>query len=211
MKYTFSKLAITLAIVTSASAHAGVITAYNDLTSFNNAVGALAVTVEDFTNTNHFPINSGILNSATNEAGITPGTIKPGVTYSTPLPGSGNFFNIDSGGGFTGGFLDTVTGNNRVLTIAFDNDVQFFAFDSNALVGSGMLMTINFASGSPFQQQIVPANGFTMDFFGFGSDAADISSLTLSGSDSGFSFAIDNFRFTAGSNDQNILWKNLGG
>lgn len=204
MKYTFSKLALTFAIVTSTSAHAGVITAYNDLTPFNNAVGALAVTVEDFTNTNHFPINSGILNSATNEAGITPGTIKPGVTYSTPLPGSSNFFNIDSGGNFTGGFLDTVTGNNRVLTIAFDNVVQFFAFDSNSLVGgNGMLMTINFASGSPFQQQIVPANGSAMDFFGFGSDAADISSLTLSGSDSVFSFAIDNFRFTAGSNNQN--------
>lgn len=204
MKNTLSKLAVALACATSASAHAGAITAYSDLSAFNTAVGALAVTVEDFTDTSHFPISSGILNSATNEAGITPGTIQPGVTYSTPLPGSGYFFNIDAGGGFTGGFLDTATGNNRVLTIAFDNDVQFFAFDSNYLVGAnGMLMTINFASGSPFQQQIVPANGGAMDFFGFGSDAADIASITLNGSHPTFSFAIDNFRFTAGSNNQN--------
>jgi len=204
MKHTLSNLAIALAITTSASAHAGAITAYGDLTSFNNAVGALAVTVEDFTSGAHFPISSGILNSSTNEAGITPGMIQPGVTYSTTLPGSGNFFNIDAGGGFTGGFLDTISGNNRVLTIAFNNAVQYFGFDSNSLVGAnGMLMTINFAAGSPFQQQVIPANGGNMDFFGFGSDAADITSLTLSGSDPTFSFAIDNFRFTAGSNSQN--------
>lgn len=203
MKTKLKALALALAMASSVSAHAGVITAYSDLASFNAAVGALAVIVEDFTGSSHFPISSGILNAATNEAGITPGTIQPGVTYSTPLPGNGNFFNIDAGGGFSGGFLDTVTGNGRVLTIAFDNDVQFFAFDTNALVGaSGMQMTVNFISGSPFQQQIIPANGSALDFFGFGSDAADIGSITLSGPGT-FSFAIDNFRFTAGSNNQN--------
>lgn len=182
-----------------ATAYAGPITTYNNLTSFNTAVGALSITVEDFTSTAHFPINSGILNSATNEAGITPGTIKPGVTYSTPLPGSGNFFNIDAGGGFSGGFLDTVTGNNRVLTITFDNDIQYFGFDTNYLVGDGMTMNVNFASESPHQTMII-TNSSIPEFFGFGSDAADISSITLNGGGA-FSFAIDNFRFTAGSNN----------
>lgn len=180
------------------TAYAGPITTYNNLTSFNTAVGALSITVEDFTSTAHFPINSGVLNSATNEAGITPGTIKSGVTYSTPLPGSGNFFNIDAGGGFDGGFLDTLD-RNRVLTITFDNDIQYFGFDTNFLIGDGMTMEVNFASGSPYQTLILTGSSSPV-FFGFGSDAADISSITLNGSNT-FSFAIDNFRFTAGSSN----------
>lgn len=123
------------------TAYAGPITTYNNLTSFNTAVGALSITVEDFTSTAHFPINSGVLNSATNEAGITPGTIKSGVTYLTPLPGSGIFFNIDAGGGFDGGFLDTLD-RNRVLTITFDNDIQYFGFDTNKVIGVGMTMEV---------------------------------------------------------------------
>ncbi|MEK6664239.1 MAG: PEP-CTERM sorting domain-containing protein [Pseudomonadota bacterium] len=179
-------------------AYAGPITTYNNLTSFNTAVGALSITVEDFTPNSHFPINSGILNSATNEAGIAPGTIKPGVTYSTPLPGSGFFFNIDAGGGFVGGFLDTLD-PNRVLTITFDSNTQYFGFDTNSLIGDGMNMRVNFASGSPYQTLIFSSSSIP-EFFGFGSDAADIISITLNGRNT-FSFAIDNFRFSTGSNN----------
>lgn len=209
MKISHLMLAATLAGVCASASQAGVVTSYATLGAFNSAVGAANVTVEDFTSTSHFPITTGILNSSTNLTvgtgpAITPGMIKPGVTYSTPV-GSGNFFNIDFGGGFTGGLLDTVTGGNRVLTITFDGPVQFFGFDTNSLVSS-MNLTVNFGGGGTFTDTVVPANGLLMDFFGYGSDVADITSLTLSGAGS-ISFAIDNFRFTdpqQGGNGNNV-------
>lgn len=189
--FTLAAVACAAAIVGTA-AHAGAITTYSSVSAFNAAVGAGTVTVEDFTSTYHFPISGGVLNSATNVAGITPGTIKPGVTYSTPV-GSGNFFNIDAGGGFAGGFLDTVTGGSRVLTITFDGPVQMFGFDTNELVAPGMSMIVDFEDGSHFSTTVAPTS---MEFFGFGSSAQDITSIHLSGRNSAFSFALDNFRFS---------------
>jgi hypothetical protein len=184
-----------LCLLVAPLAHAQ-ITTFSDRPTFDAAVGP--TTLETFTNTFHFPISSGVLNSLTNDATasgppILPGDIQPGVTYSTPV-GSGNFFNIDAGANFTGGFLDTVTGNGP-LTITFDSPVRAFGFDTNALVGSSMTVTIN--GGTPFANTLPVAPTFNMQFFGFESGAQDITSVTLF-SPGSVSFAIDNFVFPAG-------------
>ena len=115
-------------------AYGATITSYSSRASFDAAVGP--TTLENFTDQAHFPILSGVLNQFTREAGLSPGDIEAGVTYSTPI-GTGNFFNIDLGGGFTGGFLDSVTseGGDRPLNIAFDSPVAAFGFDTNQSMG----------------------------------------------------------------------------
>jgi hypothetical protein len=163
----------------------------NSRSDFENALGSNIV-VEDFTNTHHFPITTGVLNSSTNlpSIGITPGTIKAGVTYSTPI-GAGNFFNIDAGGGFTGGFLDTVTGN-QFLTVNFDNAVQGFGFDTNQL-SPNLQVVINYTDHT---SQTFTNTVNSMQFFGFLSNARNISSAVIGSSlNSTFTFAIDNFTF----------------
>lgn len=200
MKKLMTALVLTAA---SAGVSAGAITTFGNLGAYQTAIGAATETVEDFTNTSHFPISTGILNSATNlpGIGIAPGDIKAGVTYSTPI-GSSFFFNIDAGGGFTGGFLDGFYGGNpnRTLNIAFDSAAGAFGFDTNTLMGTNFDITINFASGPAYAGNF----GVTGDgFFGFQSDATDITSVIIDGNgDSTFAFALDNFRFTdaAGSN-----------
>ena len=84
-----SVLAVTLVVLGACrGAGAGIITVYTDQPSFDAATG-VPMTVEDFTNTVHFPITTGTLNSETNLVvvvgpPITPGLIQPGVTYSNP-------------------------------------------------------------------------------------------------------------------------------
>jgi len=172
---------------------------FSSLSGFNTAIGAGPVTVEDFTSSNHFPIITGILNSLTNLVvtsgpAITPGLIQPGVTYSTPV-GSGNFFNIDSGGGFTGGFLDTVTSNGP-LTITFAGPVSAFGFDTSTIVGPSFAITINFTSGSPYTNTFSTVSTVP-SFYGFQSTSTNISSVIVGGGTTQFTFAIDNFRFTS--------------
>ncbi len=175
-------------LMSASVAHASV-TVYSDRVAFTAATGANSV--ETFTNTAHFPLSSGVLNSSSSEAGLLPGQILPGVTYSTPV-GSDNFFNIDSGGGYEGGFLDTVNGP-RVLTVTFDSLQSGFGFDANRLMGD---FTVNIfgEGGSALGNFSYPsANGLT--FFGFGSSAVDIRSATIAGTDGTFGFALDNFTF----------------
>ena len=185
---------VILALGPVVSAYGGVITFHADLATFNAAIGATPAIIEDFTPDSHFPISTGILNSSTNlpGIGIVPGTIKPGVTYSTPV-GPGFFFNIDRGGGFPGGFLDTIAGGNQVLTVTFDTPQQFFGFDASSTLTPLMNLTINFPADPSLLFPVVPTS--TNDFFGFVSSASDITSLTLSGPHPNFSFALDNFRF----------------
>lgn len=192
-KQLISALVLTAA---SACASAGAITTFGNLGAYQTAIGAATETVEDFTNTSHFPISTGILNSATNlpGIGIAPGDIKAGVTYSTPI-GSSFFFNIDAGGGFIGGFLDGFYGGdpNRTLNVAFNSAAGAFGFDTNSLMGPNFGITINFATGPAFSGNFsVNGDGF----FGFQSDATDITSVIIDGSDGGFAFALDNFRFS---------------
>lgn len=171
-------------------AQAGSITTYSDLASFSSVLGATPTTVETFTDDIHFPITSGVLNSMTNEAGITPGMIQPGVTYSTPIS-SGNFFNIDCCSA-TGPFLDSVSGGNP-LTVTFDHNTQAFGFDSG-LYNYGMDVTINFASGPAYHVSYSTIAAF--EFFGFISTSNDIQSVTIGGGTGIFTYAVDNFRFT---------------
>jgi len=191
-----SRCLVVLTLATSA--FAGTITQYADRATFNTAVGP--ATVEDFTNTNHFPISTGALNSATNlpGIGITPGLIQPGVTYSAPINDTSCLcFNIDSGAGYTGGFLDTLRlgAGIRPITITFDGPVRAFGFDTSTLGGSSKNIVINFASGSPFVADLAIGSGFP--FFGFESDSQDILSVVLQYNSPGnFGAAFDNFTFT---------------
>ncbi len=143
-----------------ASANAQIIT-YSNRATFNTAFGS--TTVEDFTSNFHFPITTGVLNSATNlvvSSGtpIVPGDIKAGVTYSTPVQ-AGNFFNIDAGGGYVGGFLDSAVGGTPVLTATFNGPVKAFGFDTNDLMGA-FKVTINYG-GTPYVAQPFNGAGFT--------------------------------------------------
>lgn len=193
MNYRIAPVLLTLGLVPLAQA--GTITTFSDLGAFEAAVGATPMTLETFTDSARFPITTGVLNSSTslwvsNGPAITPGTIQPGVTYSTPV-GSDNFFNIDCCNGLRGPFLDTVTGNGP-LTVAFDHNTWAFGFNSGYF-NNGLGVTINFASGPAY------SNTFSVGgdaFYGFMSDAADIQSVVIGGSTNGFTFAIDDFRFT---------------
>ncbi len=180
------------------------ITTYSDSSSFTTAMG-VPLYVEDFGNSTAYPITTGILNSQTNFTPkngihITPGTILPGVTYSTPI-GTGNFFNIDEGLYFTGAFLDnsspSTSGNSHsALTVTFDNAVKGFGFDtSEFFMGSSFQITFQFASGSSSTQTVAVMSN-TPQFVGFISSATDIVSASLYGNNDFHSFGIDNFTYS---------------
>ncbi len=181
-------------------ATADVITTYTDRTTFNNSVG-VPLTVEDFTDTFHFPISTGVLNAETNlpDIGILPGDIQAGVTYSTPI-GTGNFFNIDAGGGYTGGFLDGFNPSDREVTIDFWNSsssdarpISAFGFDLGSLGSSDFDVLISFSSGPDQLFNNVYPN--SLSFFGFQSDATDITQVVIGNNGGFFGFDFDNFTF----------------
>jgi len=194
MSKKIATLLLILATVWTLSVEAGTITQYTDRAIFDEAVGS--TTLEDFLPDAHFPITSGILNDQTNEAGIVPGDIQSGVTYSTPI-GTGNFFNIDAGGGYAGGMLDRVSGFED-LTIDFVDDVAAFGFDTNSLMGSQFTYVINFADGSSDTGTLPVVGTTAMQFFGFQSSATDIEWLTIRGNSNSFAFILDNFAFGGG-------------
>lgn len=183
--------AIAIALAGLSAPAAAQVSVFSDSTAFVSATGTN--TVVDFTNTPHFPISSGVLSSATREAGLAAGDIPAGVTFSTPV-GAGNFFNIDVGGGFTGGFLDSF-GADRVLTISFDSPQQAFGFDTNFLMEQ-FIVTI-FSGADPLFSQTFTAPGSNMTFFGFASLGSGITSATINGTAGSANFALDNFRFGA--------------
>ena len=192
------------------------ITSFSERNNFNTAVGATPLIVEDFTESSHYPISTGILNSQTNldtlEEPIRPGDIEPGATYSTPV-GTGSFFNIIASpeipgiGGFTGGFLNSFSSStdpDRTLTVDFDNNVSAFGFDTNSFMGDSFNLTINFASRGSFVGNFLVNNSARdLQFFGFQSDATDIQSINIDGiiandiGNSSYAFAVDNFTYTA--------------
>lgn len=191
-------LALCLLGASAAAAQAGTITATTDRAAFEAQFAG--VTVEDFGPQAAFPIASGILNSATDETtangvAIRPGDIVDGVTFSTPV-GTGLFFNIDAGGGFTGGFLDGLGSANENLTIAFDVPQSAFGFSTNSGLMRTFDLAIGFAGGGTFTGSYRTPGAGALVFFGFTSDAKDISSVVIDGT-SGFNFAIDDFTFPA--------------
>lgn len=184
---------LVLGVVLAPIANAGTITTYaNDLAGFNAAIGSASVTLETFGSTAHFPITTGVLNSATSGvAGITAGLIQPGVTYSTTI-GSGNFFNIDCCSNNSTPFLDTVTGAGP-LTVTFDHATNAFGFVQQSFMGNLLHIAIDFTSGAQYVNDIALPGA--NEFIGFISNAGDIVSAKISGSNIVFSFAIDDFRF----------------
>jgi hypothetical protein len=106
--------------------------------------------------------------------------------------GQGNYFNIDAGGGFVGGFLDGFSPSDRDLTITYSPLISAFGFDTNSLMPD-FDITINFLSGPSYTGNFTGITG--SQFFGFQSNAADIQSVLISGNNSFFGFAIDNHSF----------------
>jgi hypothetical protein len=192
-------LGLLLATSMGSHAYAGTITVFTDRPSFVSAVGG-PLTVEDFTDTVHLAISTGVLNSSTDlvvEEGppIRPGDIEPGVTYSTTVL-TGRFFNIDFGGGFEGGFLDGQIPGDP-LTITFDGPVSAFGFDTNFFMGDNYDLTIGFISDPNFVQNFAVSPTIDLQFFGFQSDRTDILSSIIEGNRVGaLTFALDNFSFT---------------
>lgn len=190
---TLKFYALTAALIAASSASA--ISSYTDRAVFTAAVGGSgALTIEDFTHTYHFPITSGVLNSSTTEAGLAAGDIEAGATYSVPTPGVGNFFNIDGGGGFTGGFLDSIR-HFHPLTVVFDTAISAFGFDTNALMGSSFDLQINYSNQPSFSDTYGVSGSSSMQFFGFQSSTSNIESVLIRGNSQTFDFALDNFTF----------------
>jgi hypothetical protein len=222
MKTAILPAAILLAAIVPAVSHADVITSYTDRTAFDAAASG-PLTVEDFTSSFHFPISTGILNSETNlydfEFGASPivfGTIEPGATYSTPI-GVGNFFNIDIGGGHVGGFLDSL-GGGHPLTIDFTEvdpavarPVSAFGFDLGSIGGGTLFttVTISFVSG-PDQAFAVPYDFASVAFFGFMSDASDITSVSVFNDATFLPFDLDNFTYSSPSPSLLATWSTYG-
>jgi len=194
MRFLFLSALLGLATV----APAGVITSFTDRATFDAAVGA--TTVETFADDARFPITTGVLNSATNLVvssgpAIVPGLIQPGATYSSTYIANTDF-NIDSGGGFTGGFLDSL--NNRPpLVITFTGPVTAIAFDTNELMGTAFEIRIAFAAGPDFVANPAVAASLGMQFFGYQSSLQDITSVRIQGNSGTFGYAVDNVTFTA--------------
>lgn len=189
------KIAASLLLILSTSVHAGVITTFSDRTAFDAAVGS--TTLEDFTDSPHFPIPNGTLSSNSSFGGLQVGDIQAGATYTSPL-GSGNYFNIDAGGGFTGGFLDGFSPSTRDLTITYDPLISAFGFETNSLMGN-FDITIHFSAGQSYTNNFSVVS--EMDFFGFQSNLADITSVLISGNNNFFGFAIDNHVFGGTTSD----------
>ena len=200
--FTASLLAAaTASLLIAGTASAGTIT-LSDRATIAAALGVAAV-VEDFTADAHFPISTGELSSSTSivvasGTPITPGMIKPGVTYSTPI-GSDNFFNIDTSGVFDGGFLDNANGAPTPLTVTFDAPRASFGFDTNKLGGTAFSITIFHLDSGPYSSVVNIPYTFSLTGFGFTSDATDILSVMIQMNSAAFGFAIDNFTFAASS------------
>jgi hypothetical protein len=162
------------------------------------------LTVEDFTNSFHYPIgytlNTNTSYSSWDMSGnpIHPGDIQPGVTYTAVKPDHINSaydrMGIRTGGGYSGGYLQGV--RSTPLTITFDHATSAFGFFSNTDYGS-LDVRINFTSGQSYDASL---DQFVMyqGFFGFVSDSADIASVVLSPPNQRgeiYHVSLDNFTF----------------
>jgi len=195
LKHSYASICLAVAI--SAVANAGTLTTFGSRSAFDTAVGSNSV--ETFGPTACFPL-SGPLSSAST-GGCLP-AILPGVTYSSPVV-PGNAFNIDAGGGFTGGFLDSLLLGrpSAPLSVTFTGPVGAVGFDTNTLMGSAFSIQFNFTSGSTTLNPSVTGAAF----FGFQSSATDIQSLVITGTSSTFGFGLDNFTFTPASGGPGVV------
>jgi hypothetical protein len=180
-------------VVLAGRSQAGTITSFTDRGTFDTSVGVTAT--ETFGPVQCFPLTAP-LNSASSYACLSAGTIQPGATYSAPVV-AGNSFNIDAGGGFPTPFLDSLLlgRGSAPLTVTFDSPVSAVGFDTDEVVmGDSFSILFNFISGSSSLTPSLASNS-NLQFFGFESSAADIQSVTITGTDTLFGFGLDNFSF----------------
>jgi hypothetical protein len=192
----FRFLTVTAVAATLVSgARAGTITE-TDLATLTTALGS-AASVDTFGPDFAFPIATGVLDSTTNmvtsQGGpILPGLIAAGVTYSTPIA-SGNFFNIDFGGQYSGGFLDGLAPGGR-LTISFATAQSAFGFLADpSTTGSSVNVKLTFTDTTSYS---VTESIGALQGFGFMSSAADIASVEIYGNNTTpYAFAVDDVTF----------------
>lgn len=195
MKISNAVLAL-VALFSVSGVNAATITTFTDRSAFNSAVGT--TTLENFTNAAHYPIPNGALSSTTSftsiyTAPLNAGDIKAGATYTTPVTTDTAFyFNIDAGGLFTnGGALDSLSKTSK-LTISYDPLVAAFGFDAYQYMSEFDVM-INFLGGSSYTKHF--SFSTSVQFFGFQSDAADIQSVVIGGTNTIMGFAIDDHSY----------------
>lgn len=183
------------------SANAQVSVQTTDRAAFTTLIGPASV--ETFGTANYFNISTFSL-SAAGGGGVPAGLIQPGATYSTTAVDTGPYdFNIDSGGGFTGGFLDRLITNGTSpsavpLTITFDNPVRGFGFDTNDNMYPAFNVVISYAGGTTQTLSSTVALGSTPSFYGYYSAASDILSASIYVNQANsIPFAVDNFTFPA--------------
>ena len=205
-----------LSLVGGAVVEGGIVTTYADRSAFDANVGP--TTTDDFGTKTAGPISTGVLNASTNlvtlfGGPILPGLIQPGITYSTPIA-SGVFFidrAVDSEDRSVCCFLD---GGPGPLTVTFDSPIRAFGFDTNALMGTSFNITIDFASDPAYLQTFggLTFDGLQYQFFGFQSNATDITSVVILGNGGGvlFSFAVDNFSLLAVPSPTSLLLLGVG-
>lgn len=181
---------IGILLAASTGVNAGTISTFTDRATFDSNVGT--TTLENFTASPNFPIPGGSLSSTSSFGTLLAGDIQAGATYTSPV-GSGNYFNIDAGGGFVGGFLDGFNPSDRDLTITYSPLISAFGFETNSLMPN-FDITINFLTGTSYTSNFSLV-GSGLQFFGFQSSATDIQSVVISGNNSFFGFAIDNHVF----------------
>ena len=195
-------LLLAAALLTAPLGRAQSIVTYGDLSSFQAAVGANTLTTETFTDDNTHIINPYTFSSQTDlaAAGIQPGTLKPGVTYSLGDRDEGvaPYFWLDRGNAFSGGFLHSAT-HAGPLVVTFDHPVSAFGFDTNQYTGTLFNLTIKFSDGTVdyTNSNSITAGYYATQFLGYASSTANIVSFSFGGGSESNNFAIDNFTFTA--------------
>jgi hypothetical protein len=199
----------------SSTAAGGPVTVVENVDAFQQAVGPTVF--EDFSlqEPARAAILLGPLNSASSYPArdffveLLPGTIVPGVTFSTPDPAAhpgdpvNPAFSINTGGisGYHDAFLDASGDAQRAqpITVAFDRPTSAFGFVTGQFnSGPTFDVTLRFASGPDDVRTL--SNALTIGelaFFGFQSDRADIVSATFQGHAAPNGFAMDDFRFAA--------------
>ena len=167
---------------------------------YQNAAGGQSV-VEDFTDTDHFPLTACRLDSGTEEGGLRAGDLEAGAVYSTHCSGAGFELNIDAGsfeGGFLDGFHHGERTDRRALRVAFTRPVSAFGFDTNAHMGRSFKVRVVHTDGrvQVLDGLQVTAGRTEEQFYGFVSGAADIARIRIAGQGGPtFGFALDDFRF----------------
>jgi hypothetical protein len=196
--------AFVFSLALAASIHAGTITTFGTLSSFDAAVGP--TTTETFDVAPQCIFLTGALSSSgvtcSGGGSVAPGDIQSGVSFSVPSAGYSKSFAIDSGGVLgSNHILDSDIGGRLApgttpLTAAFSTAISGVGFEEYNIDGATTLTAIlNFTGGGSVTDNETLTGAFTQ-FFGFESSVRDISSIVIDTNGTHYEFAVDNFAFT---------------